>query len=437
VAFVVLRAGLELEENELLCFCEPRLGDFKTPTRIFFAEDLPKGPSGKVQRLRLADEAAQLYAQRTGSVARVSEIHGDNGNITLSSIEQTIADTWASLLATPRVGLHDNFFGLGGDSLLAIQCLARLRDRLPVRLTLSEFFEHGTIAQQAALVRKRLSPGERVSEDSANIPSVVSGSDHAHPGTDAIPPRERELPCRLSAGQERLWFMEQLNPDVPVYNESEAVKLFGELNVDALERALNEVIARHEMLQATIRMIDGQPIWAVQANWQLRLKKVDLSSLPAALREAEVEHLLIAEPRVLYRLQDEPGIRATLVRSGPREHVFILMMHHIVCDWSSEGVLWRELAAFYRGFCIGEPVTLPDLPIQDGDYCAWQRQQSTGTHMAEDLSFWVENLSGAPAFLDLPSDRPRPPVMSHRGVRQRSLRRHWTPCSTGIRAVRI
>ena len=213
--------------------------------------------------------------------------------------------------------------------------------------------------------------------------------------------------------------MEQLNPGVPVYNEVEAVRLRGELNVEVLERALNWVIARHEMLRTTIRKIDGQPMAVVHDDWPLSLKTIDLSGLAAPQRDAEVERLLIAEPAIPYHLEDEPAIRATLLLLGPREHVFILMMHHIICDWSSEGSLWRDLSAFYRSFGRGESRALPPIATHYGDYAVWQRQQLTETSQADDLAFWVENLRSAPPLLELPYDRPRPLLMSYRGARRR------------------
>ena len=166
VAFVVLRAGVECDERELLSFCESHLGDFKTPTRIHFAEDLPKGPSGKVQRLRLVEQAAkpdasELAAAPTGfALARGSEQKaGEVGSTLPALIERAIADVWAEILKVPQVGVDDNFFALGGDSLLAIQCVSRLRDKIAIRLTLTDFFENGTVAEQAALIRERYAAG--------------------------------------------------------------------------------------------------------------------------------------------------------------------------------------------------------------------------------------------------------------------------------------
>jgi long-chain acyl-CoA synthetase len=347
VAFVVLRAGVKCDESELLGFCEGRLGHFKTPTRIHFAEDLPKGPSGKVQRLRLLEQAAKPDASGLAAAPmRFTLAHGSDESAkevasTLpASMESAIADIWAELLKVPQVGVDENFFALGGDSLLAIQCVSRLRDKIAIRLTLTDFFENGTVAEQAALIRERYAAAGHRSDQSLlktlsqQIPGVLP---LAAPDTDAqaILRRDRSAPYQLSPLQERLWFMEQMNPEQPAYNEVEAVRLRGELNVEALERALNEVIARHEMLRTTIDAVDGLAMARVCESYLLRLKMIDLTRWAADEREAELEHLLITEPRIPYHLEDEPAIRATLIRLAEHEHVFVLMMHHLICDWSS------------------------------------------------------------------------------------------------------
>ncbi len=420
VAFVVLRSGVACDERELLSFCESRLGHFKTPTRIYFASDLPKGPSGKVQRLRLREDATQPV------IGSFSTVHS-NGKVPrlplpTASIEQTIAESWAEVLSLPHVNSHSNFFALGGHSLLAVQCVSRLREKIPVALSLSDFFENSTVGQQAALVRRRLSSDDWTKSQTtaerssgtleAGLQDVCSS---VSPPT--IPPRDRTLPCPLSPGQRRLWFLEQLNPGLPVYNEAEAFRLRGDLNVEALEQALNLIVARREVLRTTIQAADGEPVAVVHESWPIQLKKIDLSGVAASERQTEVDRLLIQEPAHPYHLETEPGIRLTLLCLGPQEHVLILMMHHIICDWSSEGVLWRELSALYRSLCRSELPALPPLRIQHGDYAAWQVSQKT--NFAEDLAYWEENLRGAPQLLELPADRTRPPTPSYRGARQR------------------
>lgn len=421
IAFVITRSGMVGDEKELLNFCENRLGHFKTPTRIRFVKDLPKGPSGKVQRLKLL-ETWQSPDSGQGSSNGKPQPAGANGTpSTPTPIEQTIAGTWAELLGLPQVDTHSNFFSLGGHSLLAIQCLSRLREKLPIVLSLSDFFENATVGQQAALIRKRLRPAG----SSATLEATVAWEQAlleqvgVPAAAETIPPRDRSQPCPLSSGQKRIWFFEQLVPDVPLYNESEAVRLQGKLNVEALEQALNIVISRHELLRSTIEGSNEEPVAVVHESWPLRLKRIDLSGLAPAQRQKELDRLLIEEPRRPYHLRSEPGIRAMLLQLGVEDHAFILMMHHLVCDWSSEGVIWRELSAAYRALTHGATPNLPPLLIQHGDYAAWQVRQTIEGAFAEDLDFWEETLRGAPPLLELPTDRPRPSVNSYRGARQR------------------
>jgi amino acid adenylation domain-containing protein len=395
-----------------------------------------------VQRLRLQEQAAQPAVLESASARReacaaagVGERAPGAAPSAPTPIEQIIGETWAELLGRAQVDAHSNFFSLGGHSLLAIQCLSRLREKLPITLSLSDFFENATVAQQAALVRGRLWPGTATggkvwpgggAEGGAAADRSVAGWEQAllqqlapSAGPQTIPRRDRGLPCPLSPAQERVWFFEQLVPEVPLYNESEAVRLEGGLEVEAMERALNVIITRHEILRTTIEVINGEPVAVAHESWPLRFKRIDLSGLAPAERQGEVERLLVEEPRRPYHLQAEPGIRGTVIELAGGEHVFILMMHHLICDWSSEGVLWRELSALYQAFRRGEAPTLPPLPIQHGDYAAWQKGQAAEGGFAEDLGYWEEKLRGAPDLLELPTDRPRPAAMSYRGARKR------------------
>ncbi len=258
VAFVVLRAGEVIDEHELLSFCEKRLGHFKTPTWIRFAKDLPKGPSGKVQRLKLLD-AAVSTAAGPGAANGAGPARG--GHLPSGTIEQTIAAIWAELLGIPSVDVQSNFFALGGHSLLAIQCLSRMREKLPVALTLSDFFEHSTVAQQAALVRERFRSknGCGAADAAEDWEGALLRGFEPETETESIPLHDPAAPSPLSPAQERLWFLEQLNPGVPVYNEAEAVRLRGDLNAPAMEHALNAIVARHEVLRSTIQIIGERP----------------------------------------------------------------------------------------------------------------------------------------------------------------------------------
>ena len=411
VAFAVLRDGMSCEERELLSFCEERLGHFKTPTRVHFIADLPKGPSGKVQRLHLLEGFDRSGTGQSNLAAHTYAAGGIQNpqyqpNLPL---EEIITGVWSDVLGQPGIGPDNNFFSLGGHSLLAIQCLSRLRERVPLILSLSDFFENPTVSQQAALIRKRL-----ISADARR-----SGANGQVTGNvDAIPLRDRTQPCPLSPAQERLWFLGQLIPDAPVYNEAEAVRLKGNLDIAALERAFNLIIARHEILRATIEVRDERPIALVRESWPAKFKRINVCHLPADQREAELARHLVDEPRRPYLLGAEPGIRATVVELAADEHAFILMMHHIVCDSSSLGIIWRELGTLYVACQQKRPSPLEPLPIQFGDYAAWQRQPRRKTDFEADLAFWRETLNGAPTLLQLPTDRPRPPVNSYRGTKR-------------------
>ena len=426
IAFAVLRAGMKADEREMLAFCESRLGHFKTPTRIHFVPDLPKGPSGKVQRLHLLDSgmfptaAAPLYG------ASVGQTSGQREEL---AFEHIIADNWAGLLKQARVEQDSNFFSLGGDSLTALMCLSKLRDKLPVALSLADFFDNPTVAQQAALIRQRL---REAGAGADGLPAARSLSDEiASTQSSGDPSRPRLIPRRaqmstypLSPRQQRLWFIRELAPGVPHYNESEAVRLRGDLRVEALQQALDALVARHEVLRTTFQTAEAGVAAVVHQSWPLKLKQIDLTGLPDPQREAEAERLLIDEPALFYKLESEPGVRVTLLSSGVREHIFILMMHHIICDRWSINVLWRELAALYQTFAWGKALALPPLPVQHGDYAAWQRQRLAETGLLKDLAYWEDNLRGAPELLELPADRPRPPVQSHKGLRKRFRLEH-------------
>jgi acyl-CoA synthetase (AMP-forming)/AMP-acid ligase II len=399
VAFAVLRDGARCDERELLSFCEQHLGYFKTPTRIHFVPDLPKGPSGKVQRLRLTEEAERLAATQTPPVAIGAEAPacGD-----VWQLEQIITDVWRDLLGQKRIDPDSNFFALGGHSLQAIYCLSRLRERIPVLLSLSDFFENATIAQLAALARRRV---RTAPESSCAV-------------MQPVPLRDMTGPCPLSPTQERLWFMAQFNSQEPVYNEAEAVRFKGPIDFSALELAFNDIVRRHEILRSTIEAKDGTPFMIIHESWPLTCKKISLRHLPHDIREAELTKLLYTEPRLPYRLETEPAMRVTLVEIDEEDHACILMMHHIFCDGASFGIIWHNLATLYGAVLRGHPAALQPLPIQYGDYAVWLRQSAQQARMAEDLAFWRETLQGAPALLDQPVDRIRPAVISFRGNRK-------------------
>ena len=237
---------------------------------------------------------------------------------------------------------------------------------------------------------------------------------------EIIARRDPSQPIRLSPDQLRIWFMEEMAPDEPVYNESDAVRLRGVLDVDLLERALNAVVVRHESLRTIFPIDRDEPVPIVLNSWRLPIKTINLRAEPPARRETALARLLVCEPREPYRMATEPPVRATLVRLGEADHALLVMMHHIICDYTSMGILWRrDLAELYRAGLRGEPVELSAPPLQYSDYAAWRALHSNSEAVKADLEVWRRTLNGAPELLDLPTDAPRPARFSYRGARRR------------------
>ncbi|HEX8355362.1 MAG TPA: condensation domain-containing protein, partial [Pyrinomonadaceae bacterium] len=226
-------------------------------------------------------------------------------------------------------------------------------------------------------------------------------------------PRAGNLP--LSFAQERLWFLDQLDPGSPSYLVVAAVRLSGALNRPAFERALNELVRRHEVLRTCFGLREGRPVQLITPSLPIPLLLVDLTHLPEAGREEEARRLAAEEARRPFDLSRLPLLRATLLRLSDSEHLALLTLHHIVTDGWSMAVLVREVAALYEAFTKGEGSPLPELPIQYADYAAWQKEFLQGEVLDGQLSYWREALEGAPR-LELPTDRPRPAAQSYRGA---------------------
>ncbi|OLD63512.1 MAG: hypothetical protein AUI47_08965 [Acidobacteria bacterium 13_1_40CM_2_68_5] len=222
----------------------------------------------------------------------------------------------------------------------------------------------------------------------------------------------------ISFAQQRLWFLDQLDPGRPFYNMPSTLRLRGPLDVSALRQGLDEIVRRHEVLRTTFPGVDGKPVAVVAPRWQTGLSTEDLSELPAAERWPAALGRARREAQQRFDLARGPLFRAQLLRLDAREHVLLLTFHHIVTDGWSEGVFYRELTALYAALSKGGPSPLPALPIQYADYAAWQRDFLHGETLEIQRAYWRRALAGAPLTLDLPTDRPRPAVRTHRGAKQ-------------------
>jgi amino acid adenylation domain-containing protein len=354
------------------------LPEYMVPATVTVLDAFPLTPSGKTDRAALPDP------ESTDAVYEAPE----------TETETALAGLWSALLGVERAGRADDFFGLGGHSLLAAQLVARVRDTFGVELPLRVVFEAATLSAQAARIDALAGRGD------------VGG---------AIPLADRTEPIPLSFAQERLWFLAQLDPGSPVYNVPFGFVLRGALDEDALVRALAEVVRRHEVLRTAFEPGDAGPVQRILPPDVFRMATIDLSALPEHDAELQVEARLAADGRIGFDLAQGPMIRATLFRASPVLHGLSIVQHHAATDAWAGTVLLRELSALYEAFRRGEPSPLPELPLQYADFAAWQRAWLHGDELERQLAYWRGKLAGAPATLELPYDRARPPVQDLRG----------------------
>ncbi|UGQ48160.1 non-ribosomal peptide synthetase [Massilia endophytica] len=348
------------------------LPEYMVPAAMVVLDSLPLTPNGKLDRKALPAPEAAAGRERVAP---------------RNAAEQRLAQLWGEVLNHAEVGVTDDFFDLGGHSLSAIRLMARINDAFGTGLPLRVLFEATTIEQLA--------------------PKLAQGTleRDGGPALGAIARPER-IP--MSFAQERLWFLDQLQPGGSEYNIPLAIRMRGSLDAAALERALGELAARHEVLRTRFALADGQGCQVIDppAPWTLELAEVPGASRDA--REAALEGMLREEAARPFDLCAGPVLRSRLLRLAPDEHVLQLVIHHIASDgWM---VLLRELVALYAGRAPAA------LPVQYADYALWQRAWLSGERLEGQLAYWKQQLAGAPASLDLPADRPRPAVQSFRGA---------------------
>ncbi|HEX8770848.1 MAG TPA: condensation domain-containing protein, partial [Acidimicrobiales bacterium] len=354
------------------------------PATFVTVTELPLTANGKVDREAL--RAPPVGVQRVPSP----------GIPAVTPTEKALATIWADVLGLEEVGADGDFFDLGGDSLLGMQVISRAREAFGVEVPLGTIFE-GLTVQAMARVVNHLRGDTRVSTGAA------------------LEPVERRPDMPLSFGQERLWFLDQLVPENPFYNVPAAYRLSGPLDVDILRSALEEIVERHETLRTTFPVGDGQPCQRTATSPDVDLSIVDLSGLEPAECDDQARRVagtFVGRP---FDLTGGPLMRTALVRLGAQDHILVVVMHHIVSDGWSLGVLIAELRALYTAFSRRDPSPLPPLAIQYADYAAWQRRWLVDQRLSDQLSYWTAALAGAPPALELPTDRPRPPIPSYRG----------------------
>ncbi|MEW5929831.1 MAG: amino acid adenylation domain-containing protein, partial [Gemmatimonadota bacterium] len=352
------------------------LPPYMVPGAYVALERLPLSPSGKVDRRALPAPAAE--DGRRYAAAR-------------TETERALAEAWAEVLGRERVGVEDDFFELGGHSLLATRVVSRAREAFGVELPVRALFETPTVAGLAERVEALLREGA-----GSRTPPLVP-----------VPRDGDEAP--LSFAQQRLWFIDRLEPGSSAYNMPAALRLRGALEARALRASLGALVRRHETLRTVFALRDGEPVQVIRRPGPVPLPTVDLAALAPQRREAEAARLAAAEAARPFDLERGPLLRATLLRLDRDDHALLFTLHHVVGDaWSME-VLTREVSAAYGAYSRGEEPRLPELPVQYADYAAWQRGWLAGEALEAQLAWWRERLAGAPPVLEIPTDHPRRP----------------------------
>ena len=393
-AYVVLDGTTDLvkknQDSELISILREeirhQLPEYMVPSVFVVVDEFPLNANGKLDRHALpipGDERINLGVEY---IAPRSEY------------EQQLAQIWAEILKLEKVGIHDNFFDIGGHSLMATQVISRIREQLNVDMPLSRMFSFPTVADFTPQLEDLIQQTKEA--ESLKIKRV-----------------SRQSGLKLSFAQERLWFLDQLEPGNPAYIIPMALRLKGQLRESALINSLNAIVRRHEALRT--RFVNGQsePVQVIDEGVKLELQKIDLSDQSSDIRQHKLATYLQTEAIKPFELSTDLLIRGSLLRLGDKEHVLVLTMHHIISDGWSLGVLFRELGTCYAAYSNDQLPELSELAIQYADFSAWQRDWLSGTQLDKQLSYWKKQLDGLQT-LSLPVDYPRPPMQSYTGSHQ-------------------
>src|SRR6266498_22226 len=424
-----------------------KLPEHMMPSAFVLLDTLPLTASGKIDRKALPAPGESRPELEAAYVPPSTPL------------EETLATIWGEVLKLKQIGIHDNFFELGGHSLLATQLVSRIRRAFNVELPLRRLFESPTIAELATVLsgwqqESKTHPALSLSKSESDPRELLVSTDQpsdeevdsllndmlAGLGEDRIGSvqpvgtelsidekralladllRERGAKGRtvaVSFAQQRLWFLDQLEPGSSSYNVSRAARMRGRLNVPALRQTVNALVARHESLRTNFGSVEGEPVQIVFPSREAELCTIDLKGLEFPERETEARRLALVASQRPFDLAQDQLLRVSLFQLDEQDHVLSLVMHHIISDGWSMGVLLREIRALYEACANNRPCPLPRLPIQYPDFALWQRQRLQGELLEKQLEYWKRQLAGAPAVLSLPTDRPRPAMQTTNGA---------------------
>ncbi len=395
-AYITLTEDSKPDQNALNLFLKERLPDYMVPATVTVMDTFPLTSNGKIDRKKLpkpegaALHTAEKIAPRT-------------------PVEELLVSLCQSILNVKEVGVNDNFFDLGGHSLLATQMMSRIRSAFEVELPLKDFFENPVISDLALKIETL-----RQTDQSLLPPPI-----HAFERNGNLP---------LSFAQQRLWFLDQLAPGSANYNIPTVLRLKGDLNLDALERSVREIVRRHESLRTTFSEEKGTPLQVIHETIDIPFNVVDLSALTPEEAEAKAREMAEVEAATPFDLSKGPLFRGMIIKLADQDHLALFTLHHTISDGWSMGILVREVATLYPAFLNDAASPLPDLTIQYADFAVWQRYWLQGEVLEKQLSFWKDLIGENPPVLELPTDFKRPAMQTFNG---RTLHSILSPDLTG------
>ena len=388
---IVLRPNAAATPKDIRQFALGHLADFKIPRHVLIVGAIPKGPTGKMQRVGLAAKlglASDTAAARAFVAPR-------------TQLEKVLAGIWAEVLQAEQVGVHDDFFAIGGNSLLATRVIIRLHEVVHVEVEISRLFETPTVGEMAEHIETLIQAGPELRASAAIVPV----------------PRESEV-MPASIQQERLWQQQDALPDAPYFNVLYALRLTSAVDAAVLERSINEIVRRHETLRTTFALVDGRCVQVIAPELVVPLACDDLRALRPSKKETAAQQLVQEEMLHRFDLANGPIIRVRLVRVAELECLLLVSMHQLICDGWSLGVFANELAASYDAICAGTESPLAPLLIQYADFAHWQRRWQSHPDVARQLAYWREQLRDPLPVMTLAAPGPRRTTDAFRTARR-------------------
>jgi acyl-CoA synthetase (AMP-forming)/AMP-acid ligase II len=386
---VVLRPQAAATPKDIRQFAVGRVADFKVPRQVLIVRELPKGSTGKVQRVGLAAKLGLAS-------------HGISQTFVAprTPLEKELTGLWAEILQVERIGIHDDFFALGGDSLLASRVLTYMHQSMHLKVEVSRFFEAPTVAEMAH-----------------HLETLIQ-ADQARPLSSGIVPIAREEQLPASFPQERLWKLQHALPGLPFFNILYALRLTSPFDMAVLERSINEIVRRHEILRTTFAVVDGRHVQVIAPQLTVPLTLDDLHALPKSRKERIAHQFIQDELLHAFDLAQGPLFRTRLVRLAEREYLLLMTMHQIISDGWSLGVLIDELVALYGAFSTRKASPLPPPSTQYADFAHWQRHWQSHPDIVAQLAYWREQLHDPLPLMRLAKARPRRTIDSFRTARR-------------------